>query len=45
MGFQIGKKAGTGHLGNWKIPSFLIVFLRKSLFIEKLASTVNGSQF
>jgi apoptosis-inducing factor 2 len=44
-GLQIGKKAGTGHVGNWKLPSFLVVFMRKTLFTDRLASTVNGSMF
>ncbi|KAI8625188.1 hypothetical protein F5Y19DRAFT_274788 [Xylariaceae sp. FL1651] len=45
MGLQIGKKAGTGHFGNFKLPSFLVSTLRKSLFIERLAKTVDGSWF
>lgn len=45
MGLQIGKKAGTGHYGNMKIPSFVIVFARKNLFTEKIEATVNGSLF
>ncbi|KFY48987.1 hypothetical protein V495_00846 [Pseudogymnoascus sp. VKM F-4514 (FW-929)] len=45
MGLQIGKKSGTGHFGWFKIPSFLIVYLRKTLFVERLATTVDGSQF
>jgi hypothetical protein len=45
MGLQIGKKAGTGHFGAWKIPSFVIVMARKNLFIERLGPTIDGSQF
>ncbi|GAM40048.1 hypothetical protein TCE0_034r12089 [Talaromyces pinophilus] len=45
MGCQIGKKAGTGHLGWVKLPSFIVSFLRKNLFVEKLASTVDGSAY
>ncbi|PON24162.1 hypothetical protein TGAM01_v206850 [Trichoderma gamsii] len=45
VGLQIGKKAGTGYIDNWKIPSFLVVFMRKTLFIERFAPTVNGSLF
>lgn len=45
MGLQVGKKAGTGHYGAWKIPSFIIVFARKNLFIDNLGTTVDGSQF
>ncbi|KAI1323296.1 hypothetical protein F5Y16DRAFT_412739 [Xylariaceae sp. FL0255] len=43
MGLQIGKKTGTGHMGNFKIPSFLVHFLRKTLFVENLPKTVDGS--
>ncbi|KAH6884438.1 hypothetical protein B0T10DRAFT_579041 [Thelonectria olida] len=45
MGLQIGKKAGTGHFGSWRIPGFIIIFARKNLFIDKLAPTVDGSLF
>lgn len=43
MGLQIGKKAGTGFIGGWKLPSFLVVKLRKTLFVERLGSTIDGS--
>jgi apoptosis-inducing factor 2 len=45
MGFLIGKKAGTGHVGSLKIPSFIIVRVRKTLFLERLGRTVDGSLF
>ncbi|KFY44494.1 hypothetical protein V494_01451 [Pseudogymnoascus sp. VKM F-4513 (FW-928)] len=45
MGFQIGKKSGTGHFGWFRIPTFVVVYLRKNLFVERLATTVDGSQF
>lgn len=45
MGFQIGKKSGTGHFGWFRIPTFVVVYLRKTLFVERLASTVDGSLF
>ncbi|OBT54308.1 hypothetical protein VE04_05937 [Pseudogymnoascus sp. 24MN13] len=45
MGFQIGKTSGTGHFGWFRIPSFVVVYLRKTLFVERLLTTVNGSQF
>ncbi|MCJ1387733.1 hypothetical protein MMC18_000576 [Xylographa bjoerkii] len=45
MGLQIGKKAGTGHFGNIKVPSFIIIRARKTLFVEKMGPTVNGSLF
>ncbi|OBT86209.1 hypothetical protein VE02_06231 [Pseudogymnoascus sp. 03VT05] len=45
MGFQIGKTSGTGHFGWFRIPSFVVVYLRKTLFVERLLTTVDGSQF
>ena len=44
-GLQIGRKAATGHYGNMKIPSFIILWARKTLFIENMGPTVNGSLF
>ena len=43
MGLQIGKKNGTGHVGNMKLPSFIVASLRKTLLIEKLPKIVDGS--
>lgn len=43
IGIQIGKKTGTGHFGNFKLPSFLVIALRKTLFIDNLPKTVDGS--
>ncbi|KAH9904156.1 hypothetical protein F4778DRAFT_734218 [Xylariomycetidae sp. FL2044] len=45
MGLQIGKKQGTGHYGNMKLPSFLVSMLRKTLFIERAPTVVDGSKF
>jgi hypothetical protein len=45
MGLSIGKKAGAGHFGTWKIPSFVIMYARKTLFVENLKKTVDGSMF
>ncbi|KAK9238079.1 hypothetical protein V1525DRAFT_387804 [Lipomyces kononenkoae] len=45
MGVQIGRKAATGHMGNMKLPGFLVNMLRKNLFMDKLGPTVNGSAF
>ncbi|KAF1845718.1 FAD/NAD(P)-binding domain-containing protein [Cucurbitaria berberidis CBS 394.84] len=45
MGLQIGKKAGTGFYGNLRIPSFLVIWLRKTLFIERFGPLVDGSSF
>lgn len=43
MGVQIGKKGGTGHFGSFKLPGWLVATLRKSLLVENLARTVDGS--
>jgi NADH dehydrogenase FAD-containing subunit len=43
MGLQIGKKSGTGHVGDWKLPGFLVVKIRKTLFVEDLPKMVDGS--
>lgn len=43
IGVQIGKKAGTGHFGNFKLPGFVVCMLRKTLFVERLSKTVDGS--
>ncbi len=45
MGLQIGKKAGTGHYGSMRLPGFMFVWARKTLLIEKLKGTVDGSLF
>ena len=45
MGLQIGKKAATGHFGSWKVPSFIIARARKTLFVENMGPTVDGSLF
>ncbi|KAL2825079.1 putative apoptosis-inducing factor [Aspergillus cavernicola] len=45
IGVQIGRKAGTGHYGSVKLPGFLITRLRKTLFVESLPKTVDGSVF
>jgi hypothetical protein len=42
MGLQIGKDAGIGHVGTWKLPSFLVVRMRKNLFVERMEGMVNG---
>ncbi|KAK7418779.1 hypothetical protein QQX98_003797 [Neonectria punicea] len=43
MGLQIGKTAGTGHYGNFKVPSFIIIRARRNLFIDNLGPTISGS--
>lgn len=41
----IGRKAGTGHFGTMKVPSFVVVWARKNLFMDNLRPTVDGSLF
>jgi apoptosis-inducing factor 2 len=45
LGIQVGRNVGTGHFGNFKLPSFMITFARKSLFVEFLSPLVSGSLF
>ncbi|KFY26140.1 hypothetical protein V493_04252 [Pseudogymnoascus sp. VKM F-4281 (FW-2241)] len=45
LGFQVGKNSGTGHFGWFRIPTFVVVYLRKALFVERLAPTVDGSLY
>ncbi|ORX93678.1 hypothetical protein BCR34DRAFT_608497 [Clohesyomyces aquaticus] len=45
MGLQIGKKTATGHYGKYKIPSFVVTYMRKDLFTPNLKPTVDGSWF
>ncbi|OKL59608.1 hypothetical protein UA08_05213 [Talaromyces atroroseus] len=45
LGLQIGKKTGTGHFGSFRIPGFIVTYLRKNLFVEQLGSMVNGSAY
>ncbi|MCJ1400479.1 hypothetical protein MMC11_003685 [Xylographa trunciseda] len=45
MGLQIGKKAATGHFGTFKVPTFIIIKARKTLFVENMGPTVNGTLF
>jgi hypothetical protein len=43
LAVQIGKKAGTGHLGSMKLPSFMVAYARRTLFVENAPKTVDGS--
>lgn len=45
MGLQIGKKAATGHFGSWRLPSFIVARARRTLFVENMGPTVDGSLF
>lgn len=45
MGLQIGRNNATGHFGNFKVPGFLISYLRKDLFLEMLPKVIDGSKF
>jgi apoptosis-inducing factor 2 len=44
-GIQIGRKAGMGHFGTWIIPSFVIVYVRRNIFMEKMQGILDGSGF
>lgn len=44
FGFQMGKEAATAHFGDWiQVPSFLVVRVRKNLFVERFAGVADGS--
>ncbi|KAJ0421546.1 putative apoptosis-inducing factor [Aspergillus carlsbadensis] len=43
LAVQIGKKAGTGHAGSMKLPSFMVAYVRKTLFVENGPKTVDGT--
>jgi hypothetical protein len=45
MGLQIGRKTGTGQIGFIRLPGFLIHFLRRNLFLERVPSFIDGSEF
>ncbi|KAF7934396.1 uncharacterized protein EAE98_000892 [Botrytis deweyae] len=46
LAVPVGKKAGTGHMGGMKFPSFVVNMVKgKTLFTEKLTPMVNGSAF
>ncbi|KAL2785908.1 putative apoptosis-inducing factor [Aspergillus keveii] len=43
LAVQTGKKAGTGHAGSMKLPSFMVAYVRKTLFVENGPKTVDGT--
>jgi NADH dehydrogenase FAD-containing subunit len=45
MGLSVGQNAGAGHWGNFQIPTFLIKYMRKTLFLENMGKTVDGTMF
>jgi hypothetical protein len=45
IGVQIGKEAGTGHFGNIQLPSFVVTWLRKGLFVDRFKKIADGSEF
>jgi hypothetical protein len=45
MGIQIGKKSGTGHIGDMMLPGADVAERRKTLFVELLPKMVDGSMF
>lgn len=41
----LGRKAGTGHMGGMKLPSFMVVFVKgKTYFTQNLGSLIDGSK-
>ncbi|KAK7993991.1 hypothetical protein PG989_007372 [Apiospora arundinis] len=44
MGLQIGRNQATGHYNNFKFPSWLFAYVRKTLYTEWLPGTVDGSR-
>ncbi|KAH6672155.1 hypothetical protein B0J14DRAFT_482971 [Halenospora varia] len=46
MAVPVGKKTGTGHMGNMKLPSFMVVMVKgKGLFMDKMGPVVSGAAF
>jgi len=46
--YWVSRLAGrweTGHFGNMKMPGFIILWSRKTLFLENMGPTVDGSKF
>lgn len=44
LAVPLGRKAGTGHMGSMKLPSFMVHFVKgKTYFTEKLGPTIDGS--
>ncbi|KAK6587194.1 hypothetical protein PZA11_000484 [Diplocarpon coronariae] len=42
----IGRKAGTGHMGNMRLPSFMVNMMKgKTYFTQNLAPMANGTAF
>jgi len=46
LAVPVGRKAGTGHMGNMKLPSFMVNMVKgKNLFLDKLPNIVSGAAF
>jgi NADH dehydrogenase FAD-containing subunit len=44
LAVPVGRKSGTGHMGSWKLPGFMINMVKgKTLFTENLPKTIDGS--
>lgn len=44
LAVPLGRKAGTGHMGNMKLPSFMVVMVKgKTYFTQNLGPTIAGS--
>ncbi|TVY49390.1 Oxidoreductase [Lachnellula occidentalis] len=46
LAVPIGRKAGTGHMGGMKLPSFMVNMVKgKNLFMDKMPGMISGSAF
>ncbi|CAG8950978.1 hypothetical protein HYFRA_00006375 [Hymenoscyphus fraxineus] len=45
LGFQVGREMGTGHVAGWRLPSFLVSYIKKTLLVEKLPGLVHGTEY
>lgn len=44
MVVPVGRKAGTGHIGSFKTPSFMVVMVKgKAYFTDKMPKTIDGT--
>lgn len=46
LAVPVGRKAGTGHMGGMKLPSFMVNMVKgKNLFMDKMPGMISGSAF
>jgi hypothetical protein len=44
LAVPLGRKAGTGHMGSMKLPSFMVVMVKgKTYFTQNLGPVITGS--